>query len=306
MAIDIEAARLLLLAAREGVSFKRCLTLGRQHYYVGNRETRRALREAGYDPDKFPEIYQGEYGSRYAEPFFKILGAERVDSLDASPIENATIVHDLNLPIPDELKNCFDVVYDGGTLEHVFNFPMAIKNAMEAVKPGGRLFLHTTGNNYFGHGFYQFSPELFYRVLSDQNGYQVERFIAIEYGPRRRWFEVKDPQSIKTRTVAVGSFPTLLFIQAKRKQQSSVLVRCPLQSDYADISATVAHSAKSSAGFTLSPFLRRALLDSIPSFVRAVEAIWYSGLNRRYSFRNEGAFTPIVKSTLFAAARRRS
>ena len=61
----------------------------------------------------------------------------------------------------------FDVVYDGGTLEHVFNFPVALRNAMELLRPGGRLFtIHTCANNLCGHGFYQFSRELFYRTLS--------------------------------------------------------------------------------------------------------------------------------------------
>jgi hypothetical protein len=29
----------------------------------------------------------------------------------------------------------------------------------------------TPANNQMGHGFYQFSPELFFRVFSQENGY---------------------------------------------------------------------------------------------------------------------------------------
>ena len=93
-------------------------------------------------------------------------------SIDASAYENATMVHDMNLPVGDELKQKFSVVIDGGTLEHVFNFPTAIRNCMEMLKVGGHFFAHTMANNFMGHGFYQFSPELFYRVFSPENGFR--------------------------------------------------------------------------------------------------------------------------------------
>jgi 2-polyprenyl-3-methyl-5-hydroxy-6-metoxy-1,4-benzoquinol methylase len=76
-----------------------------------------------------------------------------VSSIDASDYENATYVHDLNVPIPDHLKGQFDLVDDGGTLEHVFNFPVALRNCMEMVKVGGHLLLNVPTNNFVGHGF---------------------------------------------------------------------------------------------------------------------------------------------------------
>ena len=51
---------------------------------------------------------------------------------------------------------------------------------MKMVKTGGHLMLFTPANNYFGHGFYQFSPELFYRVLSKENGFEVRRMVVLE------------------------------------------------------------------------------------------------------------------------------
>jgi SAM-dependent methyltransferase len=301
MAIDIEAARLLLAAAREGVCFRHCLTLGRQSYQLGNSESRRLLREAEYDPDAFPELYKGEYGARYAEPFFKVLGANRVDSLDASPIENATIIHDLNLPAPDELRNRFDVVYDGGTLEHVFNFPAAIKNVMEAVKLGGRLILHTTANNYFGHGFYQFSPELFYRVLSGQNGFRVERMIAIEYGPRRRWFQVLDPGSIRERALLINPFPVLLYVQAVKCESKPLFLQWPHQSDYVLWWTIGANDRRSSEMHRRDAIgrLKRTMIEKAPRLARVLEAFLFSQLNRGLSFRNSRAFVRLNKRDLF-------
>ena len=122
------------------------------------------------------------------ETLFQSLGASSVDSMDNSDFEGARLVHDLNQPIPADWKGRYDAVIDGGTLEHVFNFPVALRNVMEMVQPGGRLFIHNCANNLCGHGFYQFSPELFFRVLSPANGFQMQHCVAVEYGVRRRWF----------------------------------------------------------------------------------------------------------------------
>jgi hypothetical protein len=43
----------------------------------------------------------------------------------------------LNKPVPDNLRSRFSVVFDGGTLDHVFNICQALKNAMEMVEVGG-------------------------------------------------------------------------------------------------------------------------------------------------------------------------
>src|SRR5829696_928079 len=67
-------------------------------------------------------------GDGYAEPFLEHLGAEKIVSFDASDYENASVAHDFNQPIPAEFRNRFSVVLDGGKLEHVFNFPIAINN----------------------------------------------------------------------------------------------------------------------------------------------------------------------------------
>jgi hypothetical protein len=56
---------------------------------------------------------------------FKSLGARSMASLEASAFEGAKFVHNLNQPVGNEFKQRFDLVYDGGTFEHVFNFPAA-------------------------------------------------------------------------------------------------------------------------------------------------------------------------------------
>src|SRR5207247_851813 len=138
--------------ACNGLKFDKCLTLGRQNFYTNARELHMLLHVFGIEPariDQFPNPLPA-----YAEPFFQLLGATCVESMDASSFEGATYVHDLNQPIPAELAGRYDLVYDGGTLEHTFNFAQSLRNAMDLVKPGGSLILFSPCNNMAGHGFY--------------------------------------------------------------------------------------------------------------------------------------------------------
>ena len=65
--------------------------------------------------------------------------------IDASPYEGATIVHDLNTPVDTSLHERFDVVIDGGDLEHVFNIPVALANLMSMLTVGGTMLLVESG-----------------------------------------------------------------------------------------------------------------------------------------------------------------
>lgn len=219
MGIETHDVEFLVEARRLGVDFARTLTIGRQEVKVADADLARLL-----GPGPVPS-------SRFAEPLFERLGATTVDSLDASPYEGATIVHDLNEPVDPSLHGRYTAVYDGGSLEHVFNFPVAIRSGMEMVAPGGHLLLQSPANNQCGHGFYQFSPELLYRVLSADNGFEVERMEAVELYRNRR-YEVADPAAVGGRVELTNARPVLLLVQARRTAVVPVLRRPPQQSDY--------------------------------------------------------------------------
>lgn len=228
MGLDINAVRFLIQAHRQGVQFGEVLTLGRQDLNVYPKKMAEV-----FDAHGLPsQAFKGEDKVHFAEPCFLGLGARKVHAMDASTFEGAEFVHDLNQPIGPGLKERFDVVYDGGTLEHVFNFPMALKNCMEMVKVGGQLFLHTIANNYCGHGFYQFSPELFFRALGPENGFKIESMIVHPVGPYGRWHEVSDPEQIRARVEVITFYPLQLLIRAKRVAAVPVFARAPQQSDY--------------------------------------------------------------------------
>ena len=229
MGLDINAVQFLLAAHKRGVRFGRVIMLGRQSLNVFPGTMVSVLERNSLPAGKFrspgPEC-------AFAEPLFKALEATSIDALDNSDFEGARFVHDLNQPLPADWKQKFDVVFDGGTLEHVFNFPVALRNSMELLREGGRLFIHTCANNLCGHGFYQFGPELFYRALSPENGFEMERMIIHRVGPYGGWYEVADPNAIRSRVELISLTPMQLLVQAKRVNCRPIFEQMPQQSDY--------------------------------------------------------------------------
>jgi hypothetical protein len=231
MGIDVQTAKFLLAAKRYwGVNFRSVLTIGRQQLYAQPEALRRLLGEFGIsDAATLAKLEAACNG--FAEPFLQYLGAEEVVSLDASPYEQAILIHDMNRPISAELAGRFDVVYDGGSLEHIFNFPVAVKNCMEMVHLGGYFIGASPANNWCGHGFYQFSPELYFRVLSEENGFRVERAVVYE-SAAEYWYEVEDPARVRQRVEILSALPVSLIVLAQRTAMAPVLRDTPQQSDY--------------------------------------------------------------------------
>lgn len=94
--------------------------------------------------------------------FFKSLGFDVVQSTDASNYEQADYIHDFNQPVPRGLHDRFDLVFDGRALEHMFHVPNALSNINALLKLGRRIIHHAPNHNDVDHGFYCFSPTLFY------------------------------------------------------------------------------------------------------------------------------------------------
>jgi hypothetical protein len=205
------------------------LCLGRQGIHI--TENMRVMARqlvAEWNPGVTLEALIGNTG--YAEPLFKHLGSSDVKSLDYSDYEGADFVFDLNQPIPDHLKERFDTVFDGGTLEHVYNFPVAIENAKAMARIGGRVMMISPTNNFVGHGLYQFSPELLYRVFSSENGFQVELMQIVEVGSYPRPQAMVDPRTAGRRIEFMTRMPAYLCVSARKLRGA---VTAPVQqSDY--------------------------------------------------------------------------
>jgi hypothetical protein len=103
---------------------------------------------------------------------------------------------------------------------------------MEMLSVGGHFIEVTTANNFMGHGFYQFSPELYYRVLSPQNGFEVREMLVCETNRDAPWYRVVDPVKVGRRVELVNARPTYIMVLARKVKEASPLSLVPQQSDY--------------------------------------------------------------------------
>ena len=225
MGLNNAAVTFLCAAKASGVDFTETVMLGRQGFYPEPAVLKRGLDALSLAT---PHDLLGK--CRYAEPFFRLLGARNVASLDASAFEGASHVHDLNAPLPDALSEQFTAVFDGGTLEHVFNYPQAIKSAMQMVRVGGCFLQIAPANNYMGHGFWQISPELIYRIFSAGNGFRVHLVLLHERD--RGWYAVDDPKDTGGRIQLSNKHPTYILTIAERIGSPEIFAKAPQQSDY--------------------------------------------------------------------------
>jgi len=249
--------------------------VGRQTLHLSSRELHKLLGQFGY-PVPVAAVNDFVFRNQgFAEPLFHLLGAQRVRSLDASDYEHATDIVDLNAPIDESYKSIFSVVIDSGSLEHVFNFPVAIKSCMQMVEPGGHFIGVVPGNNFLGHGFYQFSPELFYRIFTQANGFAVIKMFVFEDRAGATWFEVADPDRVKRRVELTNSRPTYLAVIAKKVRGAEIFATGVYQSDYVTLWE---HDASPAEAYLKK--LGRKFMNLVPTRLR----VYYGRVQRRGLF----------------------
>lgn len=240
MAINYLDARLLWDARMKGASFDSTLTVAHLGLDLLPAEVQ-SLRQLyrAHAPAESATPFDTYRSGDYSDAFITtMLGATSLSTLDYSPYEGATIIHDLNTPIPGRYHGQFDAIIDGGSLEHVFNFPVAIASLMRMLKVGGLLFLKAPANNQCGHGFYQFSPELMYRVFAPENGFEVRQLIFMESDtpvgatPYLDAYEVQDPHRVGSRVGLTSSRPVLMLLEARKTADVVPFRQAPLQSDF--------------------------------------------------------------------------
>jgi hypothetical protein len=210
----------LLRYANKKMAFKETVTIGRQTLHVSDRRIRKLV---GTEPS--------HKNQRYCEALLtEFFGATKVDSIDNSDYENATYIHNMNEALPNSLSNKYDTIIDAGTLEHIYNAPQAFKNCSLLSKLGGQILHILPANNCCGHGFWQFSPELFFSLYSEANGYSETEVFVADQSNTKNWYQVKRPTNGK-RVEVSSSTEVYVLVRTvlSRKDFSHINVQ---QSDY--------------------------------------------------------------------------
>lgn len=127
--------------------YRKVVTLGNQDIYANYEQILKFCRELNYTyvnlkPSEIQKTTSNMFLSSNmiqerstrdfinARTFFRILGINNYVDIDLFDLDQASIVHDLSVPIPSELKNEFDLVIDAGTIEHIYDIRMVMKNIL--------------------------------------------------------------------------------------------------------------------------------------------------------------------------------
>ncbi len=210
--IAVQLARIapLLSECRSGVM------LGRQKMHFGPKGwTPRLVSElAGLGIEATPEeLFQPD---GFSERYLSRIGWPEMESLDFSDIEDAQYVHDLGTPVGPDLKGRFDLVYDGGTTEHVFDIAQAFRNVDEMLMDGG-IFVSCIGTDgWFGHGFYQVGPDIPWCYWGASLGYDVLGCWCFPRKARELPTAIEDPHTARRGATQQFDKPQFLFYVVRK------------------------------------------------------------------------------------------
>ena len=219
MGISINIA---LQLARIAPMLKHCengIMLGRQKMHFGPPGwTPRLIKKLSrMGIEATPEDCFQEDG--FCETYLNTIGWPKLESLDFSDIEGAEYVHDLSEPVGDDLKEKFDIVYDGGTTEHVFDIAQAFRNVDAMLKQDG-VFVSCVGTDgWFGHGFYQVGPDIPWRYWHHSLGYKVLGCWTFSRKGTERARKIVDPTDQRRGAEHRYDVPQFIFYVVQKQER---------------------------------------------------------------------------------------
>ena len=93
---------------------------------------------AGADAYELKQLADAQ-GYVHARTFFGMMGITDYSDIDKFDFEQPQILHDLNAPVPDDLRDRFNLIVDSGTIEHIFDVRQVMENVVRMTRVGGRV-----------------------------------------------------------------------------------------------------------------------------------------------------------------------
>jgi hypothetical protein len=169
----------------------------------------------------------------HARTFFAMMGITDYCDLDKFEIDSPQMLHDLNIPIPPEWSNKFNLIIDSGTIEHIFDVRQVMANVVNMCRESGWVVHISPLNNWIDHGFYCFSPCFFYDFYKANGfdhfvGHVLQVNLEKPYEPAL-YFEYKYGMDV---TGLIDPARRALILFAAKKVQSSAEITIPTQGAY--------------------------------------------------------------------------
>jgi hypothetical protein len=137
----------------------------------------------------------------------------------------AALKLDLNATIA--LGERYDVVFNNGTAEHIFNIANVFSVMHEHCNADGWIIHDAPFTGWIDHGFYNLQPTLFYDLAS-ANGYEIHK-VAIHEMRSRQIIEIHGRDHIAALTPPKNA---MLFVAYRKRSETGFL--CPVQGYYAN------------------------------------------------------------------------
>lgn len=209
----------ILFDKREQYNFHgKLLTLGRQHVEIKSEAVKNFFKNA---PDNVEVIAP--------ELLFNSLGFRECHSMDYSVKDGATIIHNLNEEVPEWLKNQYDFVIDGGTMEHCFDVRAVLVNIVEMLKIGGTIIHLNPTQGHCNHAFYNFQPTLFYSFYGANHFSEMECNIVELLSKAGTKFRVISTKNVNNLAFTTSNDCSILF---KAVKTNSNPIKIPNQEFY--------------------------------------------------------------------------
>jgi SAM-dependent methyltransferase len=156
MGIMAPIARYILQVHKKMPLTGQGLFVGRQTVPLSLKQAKSLIQSEGLQVREITPIYDVQTRSGISkdyiteETFFNLFCDLKITYLDVSAYEKANIVHDMQDPIPNDLKNKFDFIWNGSCLDNIFDPAAALRNSCDFLKPGGRILTMEIANSHFG------------------------------------------------------------------------------------------------------------------------------------------------------------
>lgn len=192
MGISLIPASFLMRNAALVDGAKRGIILGRQKLHMPDRRIDRfiALAQSHGLPFERDDVVQED---GFTETLFAALGYPKIEAMDFTDKEGAEHIHDLNVPVPEDMHEQFDLVIDGGTTEHIFYIAQALDSCHAMLKPGGVMMSFVSCDGWFGHGFFQTGPDVPWRYWHHARGYEMLEVSLVPRKEPRKRIAIPDP-----------------------------------------------------------------------------------------------------------------
>lgn len=172
----------------------------------------------------------------HASTLFEAFGITEYLDLDKFDSDNPALRHDLNEPIPAGLEGRFGMVFDGGTIEHIFDMRQVMANIVRMLHPRGCV-VHIASFS-MDHGLYALSPGFFFDYYGANGFGEFECFImeadfsdiTRTYARRKRYLEYRYGMNLEG---LLDMNKEILVFFAARKLDAVPVPVVPTQGAYA-------------------------------------------------------------------------